>query len=140
LTWHLRAIKTFKNLTTHLSIFCSFKRRRFFYLIFLYYIDYSLNASGEKININTHTSDEELEKALKKDGLYPLLSLVHPISLRFKYHFEGKRQTNRVDKPEWYFTHVINLVHEHKPFMENHIQPLLEKTSYKNINAQVLYI
>lgn len=34
----------------------------------------------------------------KKSGLYPFQALVLPVSLRFKYHFEGTRQTNRIDK------------------------------------------
>lgn len=57
--------------------------------------------------------------------------------MRFRYHFDGKRQTNRLDKPEWYFTHVLNLMHEHKPFMTTHIQPLLEKGGYGDVNASV---
>jgi hypothetical protein len=32
------------------------------------------------------------------EGLYPLQALVQPIALRFKYHFDGARQTNRLDK------------------------------------------
>ncbi|KAJ6626859.1 TIP-1 family-domain-containing protein [Mycena sp. CBHHK59/15] len=71
----------------------------------------------------------------EKDGLYPLQALIQPISLRFKYHFEGTRQTNRMDKPEWYFTHVLNVVHEHRPFMESVIQPLLSSTEHRRIVA-----
>lgn len=62
-------------------------------------------------------------------------ALVHAVSLRFKYHFEGTRQTNRLDKPEWYFTHILNVSHEHRRFMESVIQPLLARTEYRNINA-----
>ncbi|KAG5648249.1 hypothetical protein DXG03_006207 [Asterophora parasitica] len=70
-----------------------------------------------------------------KDGLYPLQALVQPISLRFKYHFEGNRQTNRSDKPEWYLTHVLNVTHEHRIFMESVVQRLLESSEYRGINA-----
>ncbi|KAF8634467.1 hypothetical protein AX15_000908 [Amanita polypyramis BW_CC] len=70
-----------------------------------------------------------------KDGLYPLQALVQPISLRFKYHFEGTRQTNRIDKPEWYFTHIQNITHDHHVFMETVIQSLLSTTEYAGINA-----
>ncbi|KAF7306558.1 hypothetical protein MIND_00447100 [Mycena indigotica] len=59
-----------------------------------------------------------------------------PISMRFKYHFEGSRETNRIDKPEWYFTHIQNVIHEHQPFMDAVIQPLLAATDYGNIVAQ----
>lgn len=42
-------------------------------------------------------SGEELG-APKNEGLYPIQALVHPIALRFKFHFEGGRQTNQLDK------------------------------------------
>jgi hypothetical protein len=49
---------------------------------------------GEKIKVpNTALRSE-------KEGLYPIQALVYPISLRFKYHFDGSRQTNRLDKVE----------------------------------------
>ncbi|TFK30758.1 RINT-1 family protein [Coprinopsis marcescibilis] len=68
-------------------------------------------------------------------GLYPIEALVQPIALRFKYHFEGTRQTNRLDKPEWYFTHILNIAHEHRHFMDTSIQRLLSTTSSKRIVA-----
>jgi len=34
----------------------------------------------------------------EQSGLYPFQALVSSVSLRFKYHFEGTRQTNRIDK------------------------------------------
>lgn len=38
------------------------------------------------------------ERLSEKEGLYPIQALVHPIALRFKYHFDSARQTNRLDK------------------------------------------
>ncbi|KAJ6574637.1 TIP-1 family-domain-containing protein [Mycena capillaripes] len=88
-----------------------------------------LQQIGEKLRPPNPTERSE------KDGLYPLQALIQPISLRFKYHFEGTRQTNRMDKPEWYFTHVLNVMHEHRPFMELVIQPLLSSTEHRGIVA-----
>jgi len=51
---------------------------------------YLLALSGKKIH-----AEQSLNE---KEGLYPLQALVQPISLRFKYHFEGARQTNKLDK------------------------------------------
>jgi hypothetical protein len=34
----------------------------------------------------------------EKEGLYPIQALVQPIALRFKYHFESARQTNKLEK------------------------------------------
>lgn len=35
---------------------------------------------------------------MSNDGIYPLATLVRPVALRFQFHFEGDRQTNRLDK------------------------------------------
>ncbi|KAF8167795.1 TIP-1 family-domain-containing protein [Crassisporium funariophilum] len=72
---------------------------------------------------------------MEKDGLYPFHALIQPISLRFRYHFEGSRQTNKLDKPEWYFTHVQNASHEHAPFLKSVVQSLLDRSEYRGINA-----
>jgi len=43
-------------------------------------------------DMNTHLIGDE------REGLYPFQALVQPIALRFKYHFEGSRQTNKLEK------------------------------------------
>jgi hypothetical protein len=47
--------------------------------------------SGEKL----HPDDDEFSR---KGGLYPIQALVQPLSQRFRYHFEGTRETNKLDK------------------------------------------
>lgn len=56
----------------------------------LYFVLFSV--SGEKLR------PPNAKERPEKDGLYPLQALIQPLSLRFKYHFEGTRQTNRLDK------------------------------------------
>ncbi|KAG2156521.1 RINT-1 family protein [Suillus bovinus] len=85
---------------------------------------------------------EDIESSTKQgsQGLYPLETLAHAISLRFKYHFETERDTNRLDKPEWYLSHIMNVVLDHRPFMDNVIQRLLLGTKYQSVNAwQTIY-
>jgi len=89
------------------------------------------------LNLQTWGEKQPCQQRSGKDGLYPIQALVQPISLRFKYHFEGNRQTNRLDKPEWYLTHILNVAHEHRIFMESVIQRLLESSEYRGINAWV---
>ncbi|KAJ7293754.1 TIP-1 family-domain-containing protein [Mycena rebaudengoi] len=86
-------------------------------------------------NIGEKLRPTNAKERSEKDGLYPLQALIQPVSLRFKYHFEGTRQTNRLDKPEWYFTHVLNVAHEHRAFMETVIQPLLSSAGHSGIVA-----
>ncbi|KAJ8457469.1 hypothetical protein ONZ45_g18302 [Pleurotus djamor] len=40
----------------------------------------------------------EVRSFAEKEGIYPIQTLIHPISLRFKFHFESSRQTNKLDK------------------------------------------
>jgi len=57
----------------------------------------------------------------------PLEVMAKSLGLRFRYHFEGDRQTNRLDKPEWFFNHILTLIEDYTPFANTYIQPLLDK-------------
>ncbi|KAG2368779.1 TIP-1 family-domain-containing protein [Suillus spraguei] len=92
----------------------------------------------QEIGENTEGLKTQLETG--SQGLYPLETLAHAISLRFKYHFETERETNRLDKPEWYLSHIMNVAHDHRPFMDNVIQRLLLGTKYQRVNAWQNYV
>jgi RAD50-interacting protein 1 len=40
-----------------------------------------------------------------------------------------------LEQPEWYFSHILNVIHDQRAFMETTIQTLLGLTSHNNINA-----
>lgn len=47
------------------------------------------------------------------DDYQPLLAvqcLLKPLLLRFYYHFDSSRPTNRLDKPEWYLAHMLSVL------------------------------
>ena len=99
--------------------------------------------------------------------MYPLQALVKGIELRFKYHFQGSRNTNRVDKvcllsslfyllyfqplhlalalqiadvqPEWAFANILDQIYEHQSFIKEYLQPLTTKAGY-DINVKVNYL
>ena len=51
-----------------------------------------LTARGENLHgPSTHTWSSG-------ESLYPLQAMIKPIALRFKYHFQGSKTTNRIDK------------------------------------------
>ncbi|KAI8993264.1 TIP-1 family-domain-containing protein [Pilobolus umbonatus] len=58
--------------------------------------------------------------------LIPISIMVESLSLRFRYHFETSKPTNRLDKPEWYLTHVTKSISTHIPFIMSEIQPIIE--------------
>ncbi|PIA91630.1 hypothetical protein CB0940_09579 [Cercospora beticola] len=73
---------------------------------------------------------EAREQKQQKDDPPPLLPfevLVHPLEQRFDYHFSGNRPTNRLDKPEIFLNHVLELIAECSSFVQDNLQPLLLK-------------
>ncbi|XP_070580995.1 RAD50-interacting protein 1-like isoform X1 [Ptychodera flava] len=69
--------------------------------------------------------------------LLPLQLLIKPLKKRFKYHFYGKKQTNNISKPEWYFTQVLNWIRDHCDFLDQVVQPILNKAGLTNLDARV---
>ncbi|KAJ3225267.1 RAD50-interacting protein 1 [Clydaea vesicula] len=47
--------------------------------------------------------------------------------VRLKYHFSGDRPTNRIDKPDWLFSYIKNIVREQSEFIHAILQPLLDE-------------
>ncbi|XP_077565756.1 RAD50-interacting protein 1 [Stigmatopora nigra] len=66
----------------------------------------------------------------------PIQVMLVPLSKRFRYHFYGNRQTNTPSKPEWYLTQVLMWIGNSTSFMEEKIQPILDRAN-ANINAKV---
>ncbi|ORX39873.1 TIP-1 family-domain-containing protein [Kockovaella imperatae] len=69
-------------------------------------------------------------------GLYPLQAMIQPIALRFKYHFQGSRNTNRVDKPEWAFSNILDQIYEHQSFLEDYLQPLTARAGFPDVDVK----
>ena len=59
--------------------------------------------------------------------LLPLEVMVKPLELRFRYHFEGDRPTNRPDKPEYFLSHVVGLLNTYDEFFAINLQPILSR-------------
>uniref|UniRef100_A0A672H5K9 RAD50-interacting protein 1 n=1 Tax=Salarias fasciatus TaxID=181472 RepID=A0A672H5K9_SALFA len=66
----------------------------------------------------------------------PVQIMLLPLSKRFKYHFSGNRQTNSLSKPEWYLTQTLLWMGNSSAFMEEKIQPILDRSA-ATINARV---
>ncbi|XP_059182016.1 RAD50-interacting protein 1 [Centropristis striata] len=66
----------------------------------------------------------------------PIQIMLLPLSRRFRYHFYGNRQTNSLSKPEWYLTQVLMWMGNSSTFMEEKIQPILDRAG-ANISAMV---
>lgn len=58
-----------------------------------------------------------------------------PLRIRFRFHFEGNRTTNRLDKPEWMFWHTLEVFNKYRIFMIEELQPLLDEFGYIEFDA-----
>ena len=57
--------------------------------------------------------------------LLPLEVMTRPLELRFKYHFEGDRPTNQLQKPEFFLQHIEGLLNTYEGFLSAYLQPIL---------------
>ncbi|GAA6035080.1 hypothetical protein JCM8097_002174 [Rhodosporidiobolus ruineniae] len=81
------------------------------------------------------TSKASAATSKKPKPLLALIPLVHPLLLRFKWQFDGDRTTNRIDKPEYPLSHVLNLLTAHERFLSEDIQYLLDSNGFDHIDA-----
>ncbi|EDV20641.1 uncharacterized protein TRIADDRAFT_31481 [Trichoplax adhaerens] len=75
-----------------------------------------------------------------KPLLAPIDLLVRPLRKRFRFHFYGKKQTNSIEKPEWYFTQVSNWIRDHSQYLQYTIQPILNQNNFENVDARIEFI
>lgn len=70
---------------------------------------------------------QKSSEGLEGEGetLWVMDMMLAPLVKRFKYHFSGKKATNRLDKPEWPLHHTKKIVQEHNAFLSLFIQNLL---------------
>ncbi|KAL7294373.1 hypothetical protein TKK_0012380 [Trichogramma kaykai] len=70
----------------------------------------------------------------------PVTLLVQPFITRFRYHFQCTKQTNRRDKPEWYFTQLLSWLRDHIDWIEKMVQPVANGTNLKKTDVKVEFI
>jgi RAD50-interacting protein 1 len=58
--------------------------------------------------------------------LLPLQVMTRPLELAFRFHFEGDRPTNKLDRPEYFLAHITEkLLNQYADFMADNLQPIL---------------
>jgi len=69
----------------------------------------------------------------------PVEVLLKAYKERFAYHFSGTKETNRLDKPEWYMTQILNWANEKQEFVLRNFQPAALKAG-TDLNVRVEFI
>ncbi|XP_058510956.1 RAD50-interacting protein 1 [Ochotona princeps] len=68
--------------------------------------------------------------------ILPIQIMLTPLQKRFRYHFKGNRQTNVMSKPEWYLAQILLWIGNHAEFLDEKIQPILDKAGC-SVNARL---
>ncbi|XP_012271863.1 RAD50-interacting protein 1 isoform X4 [Orussus abietinus] len=69
----------------------------------------------------------------------PIALLIRPLKQRFIYHFSGAKQTNRQDKPEWFFTQILTWIKSLASWVHKHVQPVANILNL-DVNAKVEFM
>ncbi|GLB08796.1 hypothetical protein AtubIFM57258_004705 [Aspergillus tubingensis] len=89
----------------------------------------------QKPELKSHTSVSKHHGA-EPPVLLPLEVMVHPLELRFKYHFSGDKPTNRLDKPEYFLAHVMDLINNFGGFFASFLQPIFDQEA-QNVGTDI---
>lgn len=68
----------------------------------------------------------------------PITMLIVPFRKRFFFHFTGKKQTNRPEKPEWFLSRVLSWIRDYKLFVLDWLGPVYEANDKSPVDSQVI--
>ncbi|XP_061662102.1 RAD50-interacting protein 1 [Syngnathoides biaculeatus] len=95
----------------------------------------ALQTSDDLVSQRTPPPSKAESRPVPSPLCLPIQIMLQPLGKRFRYHFYGNRQTNSPSKPEWYLTQVLMWIGYSTSFMEEKIQPILDRANAA-INAR----
>ncbi|KAG5370418.1 RINT1-like protein [Yarrowia sp. C11] len=66
--------------------------------------------------------------------LQAFMVLTRPYDVRLRFHFEGNKDTNQPDKPEWFYSYLLDIIEEQENFLQEYMQPLLDNSDRSAVN------
>lgn len=67
----------------------------------------------------------------------PINMLIVPFRKRFFFHFTGKKQTNKPDKPEWFLSRILSWIRDYRTFIVDWLGPVYTENGKMAIDSQV---
>lgn len=67
----------------------------------------------------------------------PITKLIVPFRKRFFFHFTGKKQTNRPDKPEWFLSRILSWIRDYREFIVDWLGPVYKDNDKRPTDSQV---
>lgn len=82
--------------------------------------------------------NQSINQPIKAINLWVFDCLFDPLHLSFRFHFIGKQSTNRLDKPEWFTSWFLQTAMAHIPFLQQHVQPIINRTINRTIAQSLI--
>ena len=103
-----------------------------------------LSRFDEQVDILLELQKPDLQENAEEDApdaisLLPMEVMVEPLALRFRFHFYGEKPTNRLDKPEYFLSHTLDLLDQHNEFVTDYIQPIIDVQNERSNVADALF-
>jgi hypothetical protein len=97
----------------------------------------NLASFGEQVELLLELQITDLRENAEEDSpsvipLLPMEVMAEPLGLRFRFHFYGEKPTNRLDKPEYFLSHILDVLETHNKFMSDHVQPIIDAQNSKS--------
>ncbi|KTW27280.1 hypothetical protein T552_02263 [Pneumocystis carinii B80] len=86
-------------------------------------------------SLENKDENPECTKTDNLDVLFPFLIMVRPLNIQFRYHFMEKRKTDRIDKPEWFYTYILDIISSCADFFCIKIQNIINETPERDRNS-----
>jgi RAD50-interacting protein 1 len=103
-----------------------------------------LSRFSEQVELLLDLQKPDLQENAEQEApavipLLPMEVMVEPLALRFRFHFYGEKPTNRLDKPEYFLSHILDLLEQHNEFVTDYLQPLIDIENSKSNVADALF-
>ncbi|XP_055330478.1 RAD50-interacting protein 1-like [Paramacrobiotus metropolitanus] len=80
------------------------------------------------------------EAAVFLEQNLPVKYFVVPLEKRFRFHFYVSDKTNKIDKPEWYFTQLLSWIKDYADFLANVLHPVFQSEGFPQNTVKVDFV
>lgn len=96
-------------------------------------------SKSDLIDIDDQSPTSQLMDHFSNINL-PITILIVPFRKRFFFHFTGKKQTNKPDKPEWFLSRILSWIRDYRTFVLDWLGPVYKENDKRPIDSQVVIV
>lgn len=74
------------------------------------------------------------------ESIWVVDALLEPLARRFCFHFLSARDTDRIDRPEWFYRFSLKACITHRRFIASELQPILRDSAMHRFDAFAFFV